>query len=78
MAVIGELTERCQDVVPPTLVLERAADRRGDETAALSPSDPAIDLAHQTFVEANVQTHGHTLAHKMAKIGSTSYLYRHG
>ena len=74
MSVIGDLAKRREDVVPPTLVLERAADRRGDEPAALSPSDPAIDLAHEPLVQVNVHTHAHTLAHSAAWAGENVVL----
>jgi hypothetical protein len=56
--------ERCLDVLPTALVVERTTERLGDVCAAPATADPAIELLDELVVEAYVQTHGHNLAHK--------------
>src|SRR5665213_3111275 len=63
MLGVGERAYGVLDVLPATLVVERAPNRRGDEHAALTPTHPAVESAHDLIVQTYVQTHGHTLAH---------------
>ena len=58
VARVGKLAERGFDVVPPSLVLETAADELGDERAAAAGADPAIQVLDELVVQRNVQTHG--------------------
>lgn len=51
-------------VLPATLVVERPADGLTDEGAATPPTDAPVKLLYEVVVEAYVQSHGRTLAHK--------------
>ena len=62
--VVRDLPERRHDVIPPALILQRAADGFRDERASLPPADPPVKLRDQSVVEANVHTHAHKLAHR--------------
>ena len=63
MLGVGERAYGVFDVLPATLVVEGAPNRRSDERAALTPTHPAVESTHELVVQAYVQTHGHTLAH---------------
>lgn len=67
MLGVGERAYGVFDVLPATLVVERAPNRRGDESAALTPPHPTVESTHDLVVQAYVQTHGHTLAHAVIR-----------
>jgi hypothetical protein len=54
-------------VFPASLVLERAADCLADEHAALPLTDALVELFHESLVEAYVQSHGHSLTHRVLR-----------
>lgn len=63
MTAVLDRSERRLDVVPAALILERTPHGLGDEGAATSASDPAVELRDQLVVEVYVQAHAHTLTH---------------
>src|ERR1019366_3301078 len=64
---VGQRADSGFDVVPATLVVERSPNRRRDERAALTPTNPAVESMHDFVVETYVQTHGHKLAHTVIR-----------
>src|ERR1019366_2112988 len=71
---VGQRADSGFDVVPATLVVERSPNRRRDERAALTPTNPAVESMHEFVVETYVQTHGHKLAHTVIRL--TIYSWR--
>ncbi len=63
MLGIGERTYCTFDVLPTTLIVERASNRCRDERAPLTLTDPAVESLDDFVIQAYVQTHGHTLSH---------------
>jgi hypothetical protein len=60
---IRDRTQRSQDVLPTSLILERSAHGLRDERAALAPTYPAVQLRDKFVFEINVYAHAHNLAH---------------
>ncbi len=65
MLGIGERAHCTFDVLPTTLIVERSSNRRSDERAPLTLTDPAVKSLDDLVIQAYVQTHGHTLAHSV-------------
>lgn len=61
--VVRDLPKRRDDVIPPTLIVQRSADRLRNERASLAPADPAVKLRDESIVKTNVYTHTHRLTH---------------
>lgn len=62
---VGKASDGAFDVVPAPLVIEGRAYGRGDEGASATTADPAVEVAHEIVIQAYVQTHDHTLTHKV-------------
>ncbi len=56
------VADRAFDVLPATLIIERALDRCRDERGELTSTDPNVESTHDLIVQAYVQTHGHASA----------------
>jgi hypothetical protein len=63
MLGVGECAHGSFDVLPATLIVERAPNRGSDEHAALTPAHPAVESTNYLVVQTYVQTHGHSIAH---------------
>src|SRR6266542_2961585 len=63
MPAVRNRAESRLDQLPTMLVLECARDRARDERAAPPGTDTPVELANQSVLECNVQTHGHKLTH---------------
>jgi len=67
MLGIGERACGSFDVLPTTLIVERASNRCRDERAPLTLTDPAVESTDNLVIQAYVHTHGHTLAHTVIR-----------
>ncbi len=63
--LIGEGAQPSLDVFASPHIVERLAQGVRDEDAALPSSHAPVELLHERVVQAYVQSHGHTLTHKI-------------
>ncbi len=61
----GERAHGSFDVLPTTLIVERASNRCRDECAPLTSTHPTVESLDDLIIQAYVLTHGHTLAHSV-------------
>lgn len=65
MLDVSQSTRRAFDVIPAALIVERSPNGVGDERTSLTSAHASIEILHQLVFETYVQTHGHTLAHRV-------------
>lgn len=63
--MIRHRPDRRFDIVPPSLVVERAANQRRDERAAPPRSYPPVELRDDRVLNIYVHSHTHSLAHRL-------------
>ena len=64
MIRVPQGAQRDFDLIPPLLILKRLPDGRCDEGAPATAPNPSIESGDQFVLQAYVQAHGHSLAHK--------------
>src|SRR5207253_9287618 len=69
VAGIRDGAKRCLDFVPTSALVEGTTEGFGDECTPLTSPDPGIQVCDDLVVEANVQSHGHTIAHAGSPYG---------
>src|SRR2546430_11225149 len=64
VAGIRNRAERCFDLVPASALLECTSERLPDERTPATSPDTSVEVCDDRVVEADVQTHGHSIAHR--------------
>ena len=68
----GKRSQAGFDVIPAALFVERPPKCAADESATPSPSDALVQLLDEIVVQANVQTHGHKITHRISRLARAS------
>jgi hypothetical protein len=63
VALVGDSTERCLDVIPSPLVIEPTANQICDKCATSPASGPLVEFGNELVINGNVQSHVPSIAH---------------